>query len=93
MPHTLLRRAAGLDTLRACHTPTFGWLSTVGWAGVDLFFVLSGYLIADQLLRGVQGGQPLSLWRFYTRRALRTWRASPGAGASRHGPVKDCHRP
>jgi peptidoglycan/LPS O-acetylase OafA/YrhL len=84
------RRTAGLDTLRACaialvfmyhymvfvsHRPTFGWLSTAGWAGVDLFFVLSGYLIADQLLRGVQGGQRLSLWRFYARRALRTWPA------------------
>lgn len=90
MSATLLRRTAGLDTLRACaivlvfmyhymvfvsHTPTFGWASTVGWAGVDLFFVLSGYLIADQLLRGVQSGQPLSLWRFYLRRALRTWPA------------------
>lgn len=87
---TLHRRSAGLDTLRACaialvfmyhymvfvsHTPTFGWLSTVGWVGVDLFFVLSGYLIADQLLRGVQRGQALSLWRFYLRRALRTWPA------------------
>ena len=84
------RRSAGLDTLRACaialvfmyhymvfvsHTPTFGWISTAGWAGVDLFFVLSGYLIADQLLRGVHNGQSLSLWRFYVRRALRTWPA------------------
>jgi peptidoglycan/LPS O-acetylase OafA/YrhL len=90
MPPTIHRRTAGLDTLRACaialvfmyhymvfvsHTPTFGWLSTAGWVGVDLFFVLSGYLIADQLLRGVQSGQPLSLWRFYLRRALRTWPA------------------
>jgi peptidoglycan/LPS O-acetylase OafA/YrhL len=89
-PTTPLRRTAGLDTLRACaialvfmyhymvfvsHKPTFGWLSTAGWVGVDLFFVLSGYLIADQLLRGVQNKQPLSLWRFYLRRALRTWPA------------------
>ena len=84
------RRTAGLDTLRACaialvfmyhymvfvsNRATFGWLSTAGWVGVDLFFVLSGYLIADQLLRGVVGGQQLSLWRFYLRRALRTWPA------------------
>jgi peptidoglycan/LPS O-acetylase OafA/YrhL len=89
-PTKPLRRTAGLDTLRACaialvfmyhymvfvsHTPTFGWLSTAGWVGVDLFFVLSGYLIADQLLRGVQNRQALSLWRFYLRRALRTWPA------------------
>lgn len=90
MPSTSLRRNSGLDTLRACaialvfmyhymvfvsHTPTFGWLSTAGWVGVELFFVLSGYLIADQLLRGVQSGRPLSLWHFYLRRALRTWPA------------------
>jgi peptidoglycan/LPS O-acetylase OafA/YrhL len=90
LPTTPPRRTAGLDTLRAgaivlvfmyhymvfvSYTPTFGWLSTVGWAGVDLFFVLSGYLIADQLLRGVFSGQRLSLWRFYLRRALRTWPA------------------
>jgi len=52
-------RTAGLDTLRAsaialvvlyhylCFVsdkPSFGWLSEIGWTGVDLFFVLSGYL-------------------------------------------------
>jgi peptidoglycan/LPS O-acetylase OafA/YrhL len=81
------QRLAGLDTLRALAIalvfahhyqvfvsgqPTFGWASTVGWVGVDLFFVLSGYLIADQLLTGLVHGQPLSLRAFYTRRALRT---------------------
>ena len=80
-------RNPGLDTLRAsaialvfmyhymCFvsgTPTFGWLSTVGWAGVDLFFVLSGYLIANQLFAGIARGERLSLPRFYARRALRT---------------------
>jgi len=80
-------RNPGLDTLRASaivlvfmyhyetfvsHAPTFGWLGTVGWAGVDLFFVLSGYLIANQLFAGMARGQALSLPRFYARRALRT---------------------
>ncbi|MBK7617542.1 MAG: acyltransferase [Vitreoscilla sp.] len=80
-------RLAGLDTLRALAialvfmhhyqifvsgTPTFGWAGTLGWVGVDLFFVLSGYLIADQLLAGLVRGQRLSLRAFYTRRALRT---------------------
>jgi peptidoglycan/LPS O-acetylase OafA/YrhL len=81
------QRLAGLDTLRALAIAlvfahhyqvfisgraTFGWASTVGWVGVDLFFVLSGYLIADQLLAGLVRGQRLSLRAFYTRRALRT---------------------
>ena len=80
-------RLAGLDTLRALAialvfmhhyqifvsgAPTFGWAGTLGWVGVDLFFVLSGYLIADQLLAGLVRGQRLSLRAFYTRRALRT---------------------
>jgi peptidoglycan/LPS O-acetylase OafA/YrhL len=80
-------RNPGLDTLRASAialvfmyhyevfvsgAPTFGWLSDVGWAGVDLFFVLSGYLIANQLFAGRARGQSLSLPRFYARRALRT---------------------
>ncbi len=80
-------RNPGLDTLRACaialvfmyhyaifvsRRPTFGWLSDIGWAGVDLFFVLSGYLIANQLFAGIARGQALSLPRFYARRALRT---------------------
>jgi peptidoglycan/LPS O-acetylase OafA/YrhL len=80
-------RANGLDTLRAAaitlvfmnhyeafvsDVPTFGWGSTVGWAGVDLFFVLSGYLIANQLFAGIARGETLALQSFYARRALRT---------------------
>jgi peptidoglycan/LPS O-acetylase OafA/YrhL len=80
-------RNPALDTLRACaialvfmyhyevfvsHTSTFGWLGNIGWTGVDLFFVLSGYLIANPLFAGLARGQSLSLPRFYARRALRT---------------------
>lgn len=81
------QRSNGLDTLRATaialvfmyhykvfvsHQATFGWASVVGWVGVDLFFVLSGYLIANQILAGVASGRRLSLKAFYVRRALRT---------------------
>lgn len=80
-------RQAGLDTLRALaiglvflyhyqvfvsHAPTFGWLGNVGWTGVDLFFVLSGYLIGQQVFAGIARGQPLSVPAFYARRLLRT---------------------
>lgn len=55
--------------------PTFGWASEVGWTGVDLFFVLSGYLISNQLFAGLARGEVLAPHAFYARRALRTWPA------------------
>lgn len=42
-----------------------------GWAGVDLFFVLSGYLITRILVREYEAKGDLSLKRFYIRRVLR----------------------
>jgi peptidoglycan/LPS O-acetylase OafA/YrhL len=83
-------RQSGLDTLRALAItlvfvyhyrifvspqPDLGWLSNVGWVGVDLFFVLSGYLITDQVMGAWQRGQTLSIPVFWARRALRTWPA------------------
>ena len=54
--------------------PDFAWLSRFGWAGVDIFFVLSGFLIGSQLLRRLQRGEPLDLRAFYWRRS---WRILP----------------
>jgi peptidoglycan/LPS O-acetylase OafA/YrhL len=80
-------RIHGLDTLRALaivlvfmyhymvfvsHENTFGFLSQVGWVGVDLFFALSGYLIANQIFGALRSGRDFSLGRFYARRLLRT---------------------
>lgn len=42
-----------------------------GWMGVDLFFVLSGYLIGSQLLRPYTRGSQPSIGSFYLRRAFR----------------------
>ena len=43
----------------------------IGWMGVDLFFVLSGYLIGLQLLKPYLSGERPSLREFYRRRAYR----------------------
>lgn len=44
-----------------------------GWSGVDLFFVLSGYLIGRQLLRELRDSNDLRVGRFLLRRGLRIW--------------------
>ncbi len=70
-------RVVELDSVRALaalaviifHTNS-SWLP-FGWAAVDLFFVLSGYLITSIILR--HGGSPGFLRSFYFRRGLRTW--------------------
>jgi peptidoglycan/LPS O-acetylase OafA/YrhL len=51
--------------------PDWAWLSRFGWMGVDLFFVLSGFLIGTQVLAPLAQGGRLSLADFYLRRALR----------------------
>ncbi|MCC2974719.1 acyltransferase [Massilia sp. IC2-476] len=80
-------RLAGLDTLRALaialvlmshyhgfvsQAPTFGFIGSIGWAGVDLFFVLSGYLIGNQLLAPAARGESLDVKAFFAKRLLRT---------------------
>jgi peptidoglycan/LPS O-acetylase OafA/YrhL len=80
-------RLQGLDTLRALaitlvlmthycgfvsHKPTFGFIGDIGWSGVDLFFVLSGYLIGNQVLSSFARGESFSLGEFFAKRFLRT---------------------
>lgn len=84
-----MNRLPGLDLLRAIaivwvmffHSfivgglgPNFSWLSRFGWAGVDIFFVLSGFLIGTQLFRQLQQRGSLGVRSFYARRA---WRILP----------------
>jgi len=86
-PDSKRARLAGLDTLRALaivlvlmshyngfvnRASTFGVMGSIGWAGVDLFFVLSGYLIGNQLLAPAARGESLELNTFFARRLLRT---------------------
>lgn len=47
----------------------FGWFSG-GFVGVDVFFVISGYLITSILVEDLAGGR-FSIARFYERRARR----------------------
>src|SRR5271165_141079 len=42
-----------------------------GWSGVDVFFVLSGFLITTLLRREIEATGGISFSKFYVRRALR----------------------
>jgi peptidoglycan/LPS O-acetylase OafA/YrhL len=107
MQDMLSARLHGLNSLRALaiglvmsfHLREFlpQWLQGVsrfGWIGVDLFFVLSGYLIGSQLLRPHTQGRKTRIRDFYRRRFYRVlpaylvvlllylffpaWREAPG---------------
>jgi peptidoglycan/LPS O-acetylase OafA/YrhL len=60
-------RAVAIILVVARHTVGFGG----GWIGVDVFFVLSGYLITSILLRELRETGRIDLGAFYARRALR----------------------
>ncbi|HEX2933980.1 MAG TPA: acyltransferase, partial [Bacteroidales bacterium] len=49
----------------------FAPIGNIGWTGVDLFFVLSGYLIGYQLLKEMKNMNGISFRRFYLKRFFR----------------------
>ena len=82
-----VRRVANLDLLRAAAiipvvlanagtenvlTGTLGRFADSGWVGVDLFFVLSGWLIGGLYWRERERHGDLQIGRFWARRWLRT---------------------
>jgi peptidoglycan/LPS O-acetylase OafA/YrhL len=74
-------RNTNLDALRAIailmvlgrHCHLSAWWHQIGWAGVDLFFVLSGFLVSGLLFSAFQTTGQIDLSRFYIRRGLKIW--------------------
>ena len=70
-------RAVAITLVFVYHYRLFAhpaWVERVGafgWTGVDLFFVLSGFLISRQLFRAIASTGSFSLREFYFKRALR----------------------
>ena len=78
LPGLDLVRAVAIAWVMAYHASLYGllpgdaWVVRFGWMGVDLFFVLSGFLIGGQLLRPFAQGRQPDYLRFAGRRLLRT---------------------
>lgn len=80
-----MNRLPGLDLLRAIaiiwvmlfHSAIAGMgipvreFSVFGWMGVDLFFVLSGFLIGSQLFKSIDHNNNIRIRQFYISRAFR----------------------
>jgi len=61
-------RAVAVTLVLLFHAKVPGW--EAGYIGVDIFFVISGFLIAS-ILQGELAGGSFSFWAFYKRRAAR----------------------
>jgi peptidoglycan/LPS O-acetylase OafA/YrhL len=48
-------------------------METIGWTGVDLFFVLSGFLIGGLLFNELEKHSRIDVRRFIIRRAFKIW--------------------
>lgn len=67
-PHIDGLRAISILAVVGYHTPLPGFSG--GFVGVDVFFVISGYLILGQIESSLTAGR-FRLWSFYARRFLR----------------------
>lgn len=74
-------RNQNLDVLRGVaillvlgsHYDYFHVWSKIGWSGVDLFFVLSGFLISGLLFNEYRCNGQIDIRRFWIRRCFKIW--------------------
>jgi peptidoglycan/LPS O-acetylase OafA/YrhL len=76
-----MKRNQTLDVLRGAaillvlggHAQYYGTWSRVGWSGVILFFVLSGFLISGLLFGEYKEFGSIDIARFFLRRGFKIW--------------------
>jgi peptidoglycan/LPS O-acetylase OafA/YrhL len=76
-----MKRNQSLDVLRCVaillvigrHFPYYPAWAKIGWIGVDLFFVLSGFLISGLLFVEYKTHGRIRFWRFVVRRGFKIW--------------------
>jgi len=78
-----LLRFIGVALVMVSHLPTFGGNSIArlifiriqagGWIGVDLFFVLSGYLVSGLIIKEYQRYETFDVKRFLIRRGFKIY--------------------
>src|SRR4051812_44086102 len=70
----VLGRHSPLAPRAAGHFEKFSkYWACIGWSGVDLFFVLSGFLIGGLLFQEIKTHGSLDIRRFLIRRAFKIW--------------------
>jgi peptidoglycan/LPS O-acetylase OafA/YrhL len=68
-------RCVAVVTVILHHSGDSKFFTRVGWVGVDLFFVLSGFLISGLLFSEYKRRHAISLRRFFIRRGLKIYPA------------------
>ncbi|NJM15178.1 MAG: acyltransferase [Bacteroidales bacterium] len=74
-------RIKGFDFLRFVavvlviyrHSDSIGTLNFIGWVGVDLFFVLSGFLVSGLMFKEYKKTGGVKIKRFLMRRAFKIY--------------------
>jgi len=63
------------NTALGALAPVLDPIISFGWTGVNLFFVLSGFLVGGLLFKEIRATGKVDVWRFLVRRAFKIWPA------------------